>query len=67
MKVVAPTVDNTVFRDSKLKPAFMDPATGESKAFVVVPAKEPKGLLNGVIVIENGVGLATGDDPTEIP
>jgi uncharacterized repeat protein (TIGR02543 family) len=67
MKVVAPTDDNTACRDSAGKPAFMDPATGASQAIVVVPAKEPKGDLNGVIVLENRVGLATGDDPTEIP
>lgn len=43
------------------------PATGASKVIVIIPAKEPKGIRNGVIVIENGVGLAAGDDPTEIP
>ena len=46
---------------------FMDPVTGASKVIVVIPTKEPKGVRNGVIVIENGVGLAAGADPTEIP
>ena len=46
--------------DSKGKPAFMNPATGASKAMVIVPAKAPKGVLNGTVVLENGVGLAAG-------
>jgi hypothetical protein len=33
----------------------------------VVPAKAPRGTRNGVVVLENGVGLAIGDDPSEIP
>jgi len=37
----------------------MNPATGESKVVVIVPAKSPKGTLNGTVVLDNGVGLAT--------
>jgi hypothetical protein len=37
----------------------MNAATGASKVIVIVPTKEPKGALNGVIVIDNGVGMAT--------
>jgi hypothetical protein len=58
MKVLKPTVDNTDCLDSKLKPAYMNAATGASKVIVIVPTKEPKGALNGVIVIDNGVGMA---------
>jgi hypothetical protein len=29
----------------------------------MVPAKAPKGELNGAIVLENGVGLAAGAGP----
>jgi hypothetical protein len=64
MKVVKPSADNTTYVDSKGKPACMDPASGESKIIVIVPIKDPKGNRNGTIVIDNGVGLATGTDPT---
>jgi uncharacterized repeat protein (TIGR02543 family) len=62
LKVVKPTVDNTEYRDSKGKPACMDPATGESKVIVLAPSKDPKGVPNGTIVLDNGVGLAAGPD-----
>jgi len=62
MKVVKPTEADALagFVDSKGKPAYMNAATGASKVMVMVPAKEPKGTLNGMIVLENGVGLAVG-------
>jgi len=41
----------------------MNPATGASKAMVIVPAKVPKGDLNGTVVLENGVGLAAAAGP----
>jgi parallel beta-helix repeat protein len=65
MKVLKPTEADALlgFKDSQGKPAFMNPATGASKAVVVVPAKEPRGVRNGIIVLENGVGLATGNAP----
>jgi hypothetical protein len=58
MKVVKATVDNTDCLDSKNKPAYMDSTSRDSQVTVVIPAKDPKGTLNGTIVIENGVGLA---------
>jgi hypothetical protein len=66
MKVVKPTIDNADYLDSKLKPACMDPASGESKIIVIVPVKLPKGELNGTIVLENGIGLASGDTPGDL-
>jgi len=62
MKVVKPTEADALlgFKDSKGKPAHMNAATGESKVVVIVPAKAPKGELNGTIVLENGVGPAAG-------
>jgi hypothetical protein len=65
MKVVKPTVENSPYLDSKLKPACMDPATGVSKVIVVVPTKTPNGVLNGTIVLENGVGMASGNTPSD--
>ena len=58
MKVVKATVDNTGYLDSKGKPAYMDSASRDSQVTVVIPVKDPKGTLNGTIVLENGVGLA---------
>jgi PKD repeat protein len=62
MKVVKPTEADALlgFKDSKGKPAHMNPETGESKVVVIVPAKQPKGLPNGTIVLDNGVGMAAG-------
>jgi hypothetical protein len=62
MKVVKPTEADAIlgFKDSKQKPAHMNAETGASKVIVIIPAKEPKGVRNGTIVIDNGVGLATG-------
>jgi parallel beta-helix repeat protein len=62
MKVLKPTEADALagFVDSKGKPAYMNPATGASKAVVIIPTKEPNGVLNGTIVLENGVGLAAG-------
>jgi len=62
LKVVKPSEDNTAYRDSKGKPACMDPDSGESKVIVVAPAA-PKGQPNGTVVLDNGVGLAAGDEP----
>ncbi len=60
MKVAKPTeVDALLgFKDSKGKPSYMNTETGESKVVVIVPAKEPGGVLNGTIVVDNGVGMA---------
>jgi len=58
MKVVPPTPENSPFLDRKGKPAYMDPATGESTMTIIVPGREPGGTLNGTIVHDNGVGLA---------
>lgn len=60
MKVLAP--DGTCLTNQG-KVSCMDPATGESRVILVVPAKLPIGDLNGTIVLENGVGLACGDAP----
>jgi hypothetical protein len=65
MRVVKSTMDNTDYLDSKDKPACMDPATGASNVIVVVPTKEPNGVLNNTIVLDNGVGMAVGDVPTD--
>jgi predicted outer membrane repeat protein len=60
LKVLKPTEADALlgFVDSKGKPAFMNAATGASKAVAVLPAKLPKGDLNDVLVLDNGVGLA---------
>jgi len=63
LKVVKPTLANSPYVDGKGKPTCMDPGSGESRVIVAVPDKLPAGPLNGVIVIDNGVGLASGDDP----
>jgi hypothetical protein len=56
------------FLDGKGKPACMNPEDGASQVLLVIPAKEPKGdRAIDTIVIENGVGLAVGDDPTWTP
>jgi hypothetical protein len=39
------------------KPVCMAPANGDSRVVVQVPVKDPGGL-NGVVVLDNGVGLA---------
>jgi hypothetical protein len=62
MKVIKPTVENSPYADSAGKPACMDPVTGDSQVMVVVPGA-PKGELNGVLVLDNGVGLAVGEEP----
>jgi hypothetical protein len=60
MKILKPTEADAFagFVDSKGKPAFMNAATGASKAMVIVTAKAPKGVLNGTVVLDNGVGMA---------
>jgi hypothetical protein len=65
MKVLKPTEADALagFVDSKGKPAYMNAVTGRSKAVVELPAKLPKGTLNGVIVIDNGVGMGTATLP----
>ncbi len=60
LKVLKPADPKTL--DSKEKCAYMDAATGRSLAIAILP-DDPKGELNGVIVIENGVGLATTTFP----
>ncbi len=72
MKVVAPSADNTGLIDNKGEPSYMDAVTGDSQLIVVVPARLPNGVLNGTIVLENGVGLASwrweaGSHPAERP
>jgi hypothetical protein len=46
------------------KASCMDIISGDSLVIVKDPAKEPKGARNGVIVLDNGVGLAAHVDPT---
>ncbi len=59
MNVVKPTSANAEnYTDHNGKPAFMNSENGESKIIVRVPKKDPKGTLNGTIVIDNGVGMA---------
>jgi hypothetical protein len=45
------------FADTKGKPACMDPALGRSQVMVILPSKDPGGL-NGILVIDNGIGMA---------
>jgi len=61
LKVLKPTPADAAdgFADARLKPAFMNAATGASKAVAELPAKLPKGDLNGVLVLDNGVGLTS--------
>jgi hypothetical protein len=59
MTVVKPTSGNSDWLDSKGKPTFMDGTTGESALTVLVPAEPEDGMLTGVIVLDNGVGLGT--------
>jgi len=66
MKVIKPTVENSPFVDSADKPACMDPGTGRSQVTVIVPAAPKKGELNGVLVLDNGVGLGVGEDPSGV-
>jgi uncharacterized repeat protein (TIGR02543 family) len=65
MKVLKPTQTDADagFQDAKGKPAHMNCVTGASKVVVIVPAKAPNGQLNGTVVVENGVGIATGNTP----
>jgi hypothetical protein len=65
MKVLKPTEADADdgFRDRKGKPAYMNAEEGTSKAVVIVPAKAPRGLVNGTVVLDNGVGLAAGGIP----
>ncbi len=53
-KVLTPDLTYT---DAKGKPVCMDRANGDSRVVVQVPAKDPGGL-NGVVVLDNGVGMA---------
>jgi len=65
LKVVTPTADDPQYpyRDSKGKPAFMDPNTGASRLVAILPPAPADGELNGRIVIDNGVGLGTVGEP----
>ena len=59
MNVVKPTRANAEgYTDHEGKPAFMNSESGASKLIVRVPKKDPKGTLNGNIVIENGAAMA---------
>jgi len=59
MNVVKPTRANAEgYTDHEGKPAFMNSESGASKIIVRVPKKDPKGTLNGNIVIENGAAMA---------
>ncbi len=59
MNVVKPTRANAEgYTDHEGKPAFMNSESGASKIIVRVPKKDPKGTLNGTIVIDNGVAMA---------
>jgi hypothetical protein len=61
-KVLSPNDPEMV--DSKNKPSCMNHDTGVSKVVVVVPTKPPPGTLTGTLVLDNGVGMDTGTDPT---
>ncbi|MDA1262138.1 MAG: carboxypeptidase regulatory-like domain-containing protein [Planctomycetota bacterium] len=50
--------NNVNYKDRHGKPAHMNSITGSSLLIVRVPKKDPKGTLNNVIVINNGVGMA---------
>jgi hypothetical protein len=50
--------------DSKGKMVYMNPGTGVSKVVVPVLTKDPAGTPTGNLVLDNGVGMAVGDDPT---
>jgi hypothetical protein len=57
IKKVKPTLDNTLHRNTKGKPACMDPVSGASLLILVAPAP-PKTGVPGNIVIDNSVGIA---------
>jgi uncharacterized repeat protein (TIGR02543 family) len=61
-KVLAPTDPAMV--DGKGKRVYMNPRTGKSKAVVLVLTQDPAGNPTGDLVLDNGVGLAVGPDPT---
>ncbi len=65
MKLVKPSEADAAlgYQDYKGKPAYMNYETGASKALIIIPSKLPKGTLNNVIVIDNGVGMAAGSAP----
>jgi len=51
------------YRNAKGDPGYMNATDGKSALIALVPAKPPKGLPNGVVVLDNGVGLAVIDEP----
>jgi hypothetical protein len=53
--------------DGKGKMIYMDRDTGKSKVVVPVLTKAPAGDPTGDLVLDNGVGLAVGPDPTAAP
>jgi hypothetical protein len=50
--------------DGKGKMVYMNPLTGVSKVVVTVLTKDPAGEPTNDLVLDNGVGLAVGPDPT---
>jgi glycosyl hydrolase family 18 (putative chitinase) len=66
MKVVKPTKADAAagYKDIMGNPSFMNAETGASKVVVIIPSKLPKGPVNGVIVLNNRVGIATGSAPS---
>ena len=67
MRVLKPTEADADagYKDHKGKPSFMNCQTGASKVVVVIPSRDPGGALNGTLVLDNGIGIATGTIPLE--
>jgi hypothetical protein len=66
IKKVKPTLDNTPHRNTKGKPACMDPVSGASLLILIAPPA-PKTGVPGDIVIDNGVGIASVILPPAAP
>jgi C1A family cysteine protease len=63
LKVLAPAAPAIV--NAKGKMAFMNADDGVSKVVVAIPKALPTGETNGKLILDNGVGLAMIDDPSQ--
>ena len=54
---------DATYLNAKGKNIYMNTDTGASKVNVVIPTKDPKGVLTGSLVLDNGVGMAVVDQP----
>jgi len=63
LKVLAPADPGLV--NAKGKMCCMDALTGASKLIVVIPDTLPPGTSSGKLVLDNGIGLATWNDPSQ--